>query len=183
MTLDELKRQIPDYAKDLRLNLSSVLAETGAPGLSQQQIWGVALTSAITSRHPALAATIGELAGDALPAADAEGARAAAAIMGMNNIYYRFLHLAGNPDYAQMPARLRMNVIGNPGIDKVAFELYSLAASAVTGCEGCVKSHERALRKAGMTTEGVQSAARIAAVIHGVAIVLEQEQVALRSAA
>ena len=31
--------------------------------------------------------------------------------MGMNNIYYRFLHLSSNEKYKTMPARLRMNAI------------------------------------------------------------------------
>ena len=100
-------------------------------------------------------------------------ARAAAAIMGMNNVYYRFVHLVGNPDYATLPAKLRMNVIGNPGIAKTDFELYSLAVSAINGCGACVAAHDKVVRKAGVTAEGVQSAVRIAAVIHGVAVALE----------
>jgi alkyl hydroperoxide reductase subunit D len=108
-----------------------------------------------------------------LDAAQAAAARAAAAIMGMNNVYYRFVHLAGNPDYTTLPARLRMNVIGNPGVPKTDFELYSLAVSAINGCGACVASHDKVVRQAGITAEGVQSAVRIAAVIHGVAVALE----------
>jgi len=93
--------------------------------------------------------------------------------MGMNNIYYRFLHLAEDPEYAQMPARLRMNVIGNPGIDKVDFELLSLAVSTINGCGTCVASHERQLRQHGLGREAVQSAVRIASTVHAVARVLE----------
>jgi alkyl hydroperoxide reductase subunit D len=93
--------------------------------------------------------------------------------MGMNNVYYRVLHLVEDPEYAQLPARLRMNVIGNPGIDKVDFELLSLAVSAINGCGTCVASHERQLRKHELTRETVQSAVRIAATVHAVARVLE----------
>jgi len=93
--------------------------------------------------------------------------------MGMNNVYYRFVHLVENPDYAPLPARLRMNVIGNPGVAKVDFELYSLAVSAINGCGTCLAAHDKVVRKAGVTAEGVQSAVRIAAVVHGVAIALE----------
>ena len=103
----------------------------------------------------------------------AAAARAAAAIMGMNNVYYRFVHLVGNDEYAKLPAKLRMNVIGSPGIDKTDFELYSLAVSAINGCGACVAAHEKVVRKAGIAAEGVQSAVRIAAVIHGVAVALE----------
>jgi alkyl hydroperoxide reductase subunit D len=98
--------------------------------------------------------------------------------MGMNNIYYRFLHLVEDSEYAQMPARLRMNVIGNPGIDKQDFELISLAVSAIGGCGTCVASHERQLRQHGMGREAVQSAVRIASTIHAVARVLEDSKAA-----
>jgi len=102
------------------------------------------------------------------------GAKAAAAVMGMNNVYYRFVHLVGDADYQTMPARLRMNVMANPGIDKLDFELYSLAVSAVNGCGLCIESHEKLLRKHEVSREAIQSAVRIAAVIHAVARVLEQ---------
>jgi alkyl hydroperoxide reductase subunit D len=173
ITLDAIRDAIPDYARDLKLNLGSVLSTTGAPGLSEKQVWAVALASAIASRNGELTRDIEALATPHLDAAYINGARAAAAIMSMNNIYYRFLHLVEDPEYSQLPARLRMNVIGNPGIDKVDFELLSLAVSAINGCGTCVASHERQLRKHELTREAVQSAVRIAATVHAVARVLE----------
>ena len=173
-TLDSIRDAIPDYARDLKLNLGSVLATTGAPGLTEKQIWAVALASAIASRNVSFTRDIESLASAHLDAAYLNGARAAASIMGMNNIYYRFLHLVEDPEYAQMPARLRMNVIGNPGIDKQDFELLSLAVSAINGCGMCMDSHEKTLRKHEMPAQAVQSAARIAAVVHAVAVTLEQ---------
>jgi len=172
-TLDTIRDAIPDYARDLKLNLGSVLSPTGAPGLSEKQIWGVALASAIASRNTDLTRQIESLAAAHLEPAYINGARAAAAIMGMNNIYYRFVHLVEDPEYAQLPARLRMNVIGNPGIEKADFELLSLAVSAINGCGTCVASHERQLRKHDFGREAVQSAVRIAATVHAVARVLE----------
>lgn len=171
--LDTLREALPDYARDLKLNLGSVLSPTGAPGLTERQIWAVALGAAEASRNAPFAAAIGELAAAQLDAAYQTGARAAAAIMGMNNVYYRFLHLVEDPEYGRMPARLRMNVIGNPGIDKADFELVSLAVSAINGCGTCVASHERQLRQHGLSREAVQSAVRIAATVHAVARVLE----------
>ena len=173
MTLDAIRDSIPDYARDLKLNLGSVLAPAGAPGLSEKQIWAVAVASAIASRNTELARNIEALAVAHLDEAHLTAARAAAAVMGMNNIYYRFLHLVEEPEYAQMPARLRMNVIGNPGIDKLDFELVSLAVSAVNGCGMCIVAHEKQLRKHEVSREAIQSAVRIAATIHAVAGVLE----------
>jgi alkyl hydroperoxide reductase subunit D len=178
MTLDTIRDSLPDYARDLKLNLGSVLAPTGAPGLSEKQIWGVALASAIASRNTQLARDIEQLATAHLDEAYLNAARAAAAIMGMNNIYYRFLHLVEDPEYKQMPARLRMNVLGNPGIDKMDFELLSLAVSAINGCGTCVAAHERQLRQHGFGREAIQSAVRIAATVHAVASVLESAEAA-----
>src|SRR5690349_8835801 len=111
MTLEAIRDSIPEYARDLRLNLGAVLAPTGSPGLSEKQIWSVAVASAIASRNVAFAKQIEALAAGKLDDSYLTAARAAAAIMGMNNVYYRFLHLVEEPEYAQMPARLRMNVI------------------------------------------------------------------------
>jgi len=175
-TLDAIRDSIPDYARDLKLNLGAVLAPTGAPGLNEKQIWGVAVASAIASRNVGFAKQIEALAAGKLDESYLAASRAAAAIMGMNNIYYRFLHLVEDPEYAQMPARLRMNVIGNPGIDKIDFELLSLAVSSVNGCGMCLVAHEKQLRKHDVSREAIQSAVRIAATIHAVAGVLEHAE-------
>jgi alkyl hydroperoxide reductase subunit D len=177
-TLDAIRDSLPDYARDLRLNLGSVLAPTGAPGLNEQQIWAIAVASAIASRNVGFAKQIEALAAATLDEAYLTAARSAAAIMGMNNIYYRFLHLVEDVEYSQMPARLRMNVIGSPGIDKLDFELLSLAVSAVNGCGMCIVAHEKQLRKHDVSKEAIQSAVRIAATIHAVAGVLEHSAVA-----
>jgi lipoyl-dependent peroxiredoxin subunit D len=172
-TLDLIRDSIPDYARDLKLNLGSVLTTAGAPGLNDRQIWAVALASSIASRNLAFTRGIEAAAGEHLDAAHLQAARAAAAIMGMNNIYYRFLHLVEDAEYQAMPARLRMNILANPGIDKLDFELLSLAVSAINGCGLCISSHEKKLRQHGFTREMIQSAVRIAATVHAVAGVLE----------
>mgnify|MGYP001557529007 CR=1 FL=1 len=121
MNLDDIKGQLPDYAKDLRLNLDSVLSESGAPGLNAKQIAIIALASAIAARHEPLTRAIAAQVAATLSEAEANAARAAAAIMAMNNIYYRFTHLVGNEEFAGMRAGLRMNVMANPGCDKIDF--------------------------------------------------------------
>ena len=182
-SLDAIRDAIPEYARDLKLNLGSVLTSSGAPGLSDGQIWSVALAAAIASRNASFSREIEAVAAAHLDAPHLNAARAAAAIMGMNNIYYRFLHLVEDPEYAQMPARLRMGVIGNPGIDPQDFELLSLAVSAINGCGTCVASHERTLRKHDWSREAIQSAIRIAATVHAVARVLGDESGRIATAA
>lgn len=172
-TLEAIRESLPAYARDLQLNLGAVLTPAGAPGLTERQIWAVALASALASRNAPFSRDLGALAAAHLDAAHVTAAHAAAAVMGMNNVYYRFLHLVEDPEYAKLPARLRMNVIGSPGIPKADFELLSLAVSAINGCGTCVASHERQLRQHGLAREAVQSAVRIAATVHAVARVLE----------
>jgi alkyl hydroperoxide reductase subunit D len=168
--LDQLKERVPDHARDLRINLGVIGSSTA---LTPRQAWTIAVASAKTTKNRELVAAVEADAAAHLDPTALAGARGAAAIMGMNNVYYRFLHFAGpSSEYGQLPARLRMQVIGNPGIDKLDFELACLAASAITGCESCVRSHERVVRERGGTKEQVQDAVRIAAVINGVAVAL-----------
>ncbi len=174
MNLDDIKGSLPDYAKDLRLNLDSVLSESGSAGLNPKQIAIIALASAIASRHAPLTSAITAHVAGTLSEAEANAARGAAAIMAMNNIYYRFTHLVGNAEYATMRAGLRMNVMANPGCDKIDFELASLAVSAINGCGMCMASHEKTLQKHNVPAAAIQSAARIAAVLHAVAVTAEQ---------
>ena len=166
MSLDQLRETIPPYAKDLSLNLSSLAAETM---LSDQQKWGAFVASA----H---AVGVGPVIRAVEASADAAGlseeaktaAKAAAAIMGMNNVYYRSLHLLKNQEYRTLPARLRMNVIANPGVDKTDFELWCAAVSAINGCGACLDSHEEELKKRGVPNTAVQAALRIASVVNAV---------------
>jgi lipoyl-dependent peroxiredoxin subunit D len=182
VTIDDIKLRLPEYAKDLRLNLDSVLSESGAAGLNPKQIAIVALASAIASRHAPLTEAIAERFSATLSDAEADAERAAAAIMAMNNIYYRFTHLVGNDEYASLRAGLRMNVMANPGCEKIDFELASLAVSAINGCGMCMESHEKTLKKHDVPAVAIQSAARIAAVLHAVAVTVEQAEAAAPAA-
>ena len=168
--LDQLKERLPDYARDQRINLGVLTSSTA---LTPAQAWTIALASAMTTRQKDLIAAIENDAVGVLEPGAIQAAKGAATVMGMNNVYYRFNHFMGeSTEYGQMPARLRMQIIGNPGIDKLDFELACLAASAITGCESCVRAHEKVVRERGGTKEMVQDAVRIAAVVNAVAIAL-----------
>ncbi|MDX2643679.1 alkyl hydroperoxide reductase [Streptomyces sp. PA03-1a] len=178
MALDELKSALPDYAKDLKLNLGSVIGNAEDTGLlTQQQLWGTVLATAIASRSAVVLRALEPEARENLSPEAYQAAKAAAAIMAMNNVYYRTRHLLSDPEYGNLRAGLRMNVIGNPGVDKTDFELWSLAVSAINGCGMCLDSHEQVLRKAGVERETVQEAFKIAAVVQAVAATLDAEAV------
>jgi lipoyl-dependent peroxiredoxin subunit D len=168
--LDLLASEIVEPARDIKLNLQTVLA----PGsLTPAQRWGVAIASAVASRNVRLQVAVTADARTEVGAAVVEDAIAAAALMGMNNVYYRFRHMIGKASYGDRPARLRMNRLMKPAGSKVDFELYVLAASAVGGCESCMRAHEHVVVEGGLTEEQVHDAIRIAATIHGAAIALE----------
>jgi alkyl hydroperoxide reductase subunit D len=171
MTIEALKERLPEYAKDIKLNLGTLAAD---PTLTTQQRAGTFIASALASRSAEVTRAITAAFGPQLSPEALTAAKAAAAIMGMNNIYYRFVHLVGG-DYEKLPARLRMNIIGKPGVEKVDFELWSLAVSAVNGCGMCLTSHEKVVREGGLGQEQVQAAVRIAAVVHAVAAILDGE--------
>ena len=181
-SIDTLTEKSPDAAKDIRLNLSAVLQ----PGvLSPAQRWGVALASAYAARNADVitairaAAEIELLEGVDPVVADAQ---AAAALMAMNNVYYRFRHFMGGA-YDSKPPRLRMNRMAAPSTDKATFELICLAVSALNGCEMCVKSHDQAVKHAGLGDDHVHEAVRIAAVVHAAAVVRELTSAPVASAA
>ena len=176
MSIDTLRERLPTYAKDLSLNLSTLAGETT---LTDQQKWGAFLASAYAVGQPDVVRHVRDAAaalGLSEPAATA--AKAAAAIMGMNNVYYRSLHLLSNHEYRTLPARLRMNVIANPGVDKADFELWSLAVSAINGCGMCLDSHEAELKKHGVEAAKIQTALRIASVVNAVSRVIAAEKAA-----
>jgi alkyl hydroperoxide reductase subunit D len=170
IAVEEVRSALPEAAKDIRLNLQSVL-EGGA--LKDAQKWGVAAACAIAARNPRLRDAVLQDALDKAGDAVVEDAKAAAVLMAMNSVYYRFRHMVGKPAYSQKPARLRMQRIAQPLTSKVDFELFCLAVSTVNGCEACVKAHEQVVIEGGLGEEHVHDAVRIAAVVNAAAVALE----------
>lgn len=168
--MEALKSLIPDTARDVRVNLGAL---ERIAGLTPRQLWGAMLACAFATKQPATIDGVRNAAAAHLDAAALAAAESAAAIMAMNNVYYRFVHLAGDAELAKLPAGLRMQVMGNPGVDAVDFELWCLAVSAINGCGRCIESHVAQLRKHGLSSEQIQQAARIAAVVNATAAAIE----------
>ena len=167
--LDALKERIPDYAKDIRLNLDATI---GRSSLMPEDAMGVALAAAFAARSKPLVDALRA----ATPPAEAHAALSAAALMGMNNVWYPFVEMADDADLKTMRPELRMNVYATSGgVEKKKFEAFALAASIVGKCHFCVKSHADLLRKEGFTTQQVRDIGRIAAVVNAAAQVLAIE--------
>jgi lipoyl-dependent peroxiredoxin subunit D len=173
MDIEQLKNKLLASAKDIKLNLSTILTEDGSPDLIKNQIGGIALSSAYAIKNSSIIESVLSEVSGYLTDPEINAAKSAATIMAMNNIYYRFIHLVSDKSFSSMPAKLRMNVIGNPGIDKVNFELNCLSVSVINGCGLCIDAHTHELTKAGVSKLAIQSSVRIAAVLNAVAIGIE----------
>jgi alkyl hydroperoxide reductase subunit D len=171
-SLEVVRSELADAHKDTRLNLGSVL-EGGS--LNPEQRWGIAVACAFAARNERLKEAMVNEAKKALtnPEPVIEDARAAASLMAMNNVYYRFRHMIGKESYSTKRAGLRMNRLAQVLTNKVDFELVCLAVSAINGCEMCMRAHEKVVLEGGLTEEHVHDAVRIASVIHAAAVGLE----------
>lgn len=164
-----LAGRFPAAAKDAKLNLKTVLKSSN---LSETQVWGTALSCAYNEGKPALIEAVQAEGVEWLTEEVVADAQAVASLMSMNNVYYRFRHMIGKPVYSQIPAKLRMTAMARPKTDRHSFELFSLAVSAINGCEQCIQSHEKVLVDGGVKEEVIHDAVRIAAVIRSASVTL-----------
>jgi len=170
--LQTIKGLIPDYAKDIRLNVDGTI---GRSSLEGNDAVGVALAAAFAAKSKVLVDAIRNAG--VLSPEETNGALTAAALMGMNNVWYPFVEMADDTDLSQLKAELRMNAYAsNGGVDKRRFEMYALAASIVGKCHFCIKSHYDLLKDhQGMSAQQLRDVGRIAAVINAAAQVIAAE--------
>lgn len=168
--LDVLRETFAEPCKDTKLNLGNIAS---SDYLEAEHIWGIALATVYYLREPRLRdAVLADARAAGVSDALLEDAQAAASLMGMNTVYYRFRHLVGKESYGKKPARLRMQWMTKPRTSKATFELISLAIGALAGCEMCIKAHEASVQQHGLTEEHVHDAVRIAAILAGAAVAL-----------
>jgi len=163
--MQNLLNQIPSYAKDAKINMQNLLM---SEVLTKKQTLGAALACAYTTKDRVLIAALENEAQNILSASEIDAVKTASVLMAMNNIYYRFLHISEDKEFAQMQAGLRMQGIANHGIDKIDFEIFSLAVSILNGCGMCIDAHAKALLNHGLTKIQVQMVAKIAGVINSI---------------
>lgn len=164
--LNSIKDQIPDYAKDIRLNLDGVIARSS---LSPEDAIGVALAAAFAAKSKPLVDAFKAQ----LPELNANAALTAAALMGMNNAWYPYVEMAGDEELKTLRPELRMNAYASSGgVEKKQFEAFALSASIIGKCHFCVSSHHALLKKEGLTAQQLRDIGRIAAVVNAAAQVL-----------
>ncbi|SIT45900.1 Alkyl hydroperoxide reductase AhpD [Paraburkholderia ribeironis] len=163
--LASIKAHVPDYAKDIRLNLDGTIARSSLDG---NDAVGVALAAAFAAKSTLIVDAIRNAG--VLSAQESQGALTAAALMGMNTVWYPYVEMTESADLKSQPAQLRMNAYASHGgVDKRRFEMYALAASIIGKCHFCVKSHFDNLIAEGMTSTQLRDVGRIAAVINATA--------------
>ena len=168
--IEALLQRLPPETEDLATNLRRVLA---GESMDAELTWGVALAAAYhIGRTELSAAVLADARAAGVPDAVLEDARAAAAIMGMNAVYYRFRHLMDSATYNERPANLRMTRMQKVATTRARFELLSVGPAALAGCQMCLQVHEAAVLKDGMTADNVHDAVRVASVLNGVAVAL-----------
>lgn len=166
--LNSIKELIPDYAKDIRLNIDGTIARSSLEG---NDAVAVALAAAFAAKSRPIIDII--QASGALSPEESNAVLTASALMGMNNVWYPYLDMADDADLKTQPAQLRMNAYAtNGGVDKRRFEMYALAASIVGKCHFCVKSHFELLKKEGMSSTQLRDVGRIAAVVNAASQVI-----------
>ena len=166
--LNSIKELIPDYAKDIRLNIDGTIARSSLEG---SDAVGVALAAAFAAKSRKIIDII--CASDALSEEEKNAALTASALMGMNNVWYPYVEMTEDADLKGQPAQLRMNAYAtNGGVDKRRFEMYALAASIIGKCQYCIKSHFDLLKKEGMSSQQLRDVGRIAAVVNAAAQVI-----------
>lgn len=161
--LDFLEEGKSRYVADLKLNFKNSFE---SELLSKKEIGLLGIALAVNATNALLKQFF-------KANAEAEGATAAeiaeavgcASLLSANNVLYRFRHFMNKEKYNEIPARIKMNIMGRPVSGKEFFELMSLAVSAVNGCEMCVKAHENSLIELGSKEERIFEAVRLAAVI------------------
>jgi lipoyl-dependent peroxiredoxin subunit D len=170
--VNSIKKLIPDYAKDIRLNLDGTIVRSSLEG---NDAVGVALAAAFAAKSRTIIEAI--RSSGVLSAEELNGAQTAAALMGMNNVWYPFVEMADDADLKTQRAELRMGAYASHGgVDKRRFEMYALAASIVGKCHFCVKSHFALLKnEQGMSVQQLRDVGRIAAVVNAAAQVIAAE--------
>ncbi len=166
MSIATFKDKLGEHGKDTKLNLSSLFGNVDATGMTAQQFYGTALALAYSLGDDELTTAVKTEAEGKVEASVDGAAKLAATLMAMNNVYYRFVHLSTDKQFAKMPAGLRMNGMANPGVDKVDFELYSLAVSALNGCGMCIDAHIGELKKHEVSAGVIQHSIKMAAILN-----------------
>lgn len=169
--MEQFLNSLPEYAKDIKINIQNLISEQNNQ-LNYKQILGCALASAFATKNLQLIKIMQNEVQSVLTNDEIRAVKIASTLMSMNNIYYRFTHLVEDKEYSQMPAGLRMRMLVEHKIDKIDFEIFSLAVSIINGCGMCIDAHANQLIKHGISKTQVQMVAKISSLINSLAQIL-----------
>jgi lipoyl-dependent peroxiredoxin subunit D len=163
----QLNENLPEYAKDIRLNLDAVINRST---IDPEQALYLSIAAAFSTGNSKL---LTFLVANATDEVEKNAALAAGSIMAQNNIWYPYVEMADDANLKGLPAQLRMNAItSHGGTTKGKFEAYSLASSIVGKCHFCVKAHYETLKQEGYSIEQLRDIGRIAATMNALSKIL-----------
>lgn len=163
----QLNENLPEYAKDIRLNLDAVINRSS---VDPDHALYLSIAAAFATGNSKL---LTFLVSNATDEVEKNAALSAGAIMAQNNVWYPYIEMADDASLKGLPAQLRMNAISSHGgTTKGKFEAYSLASSIVGKCHFCVKAHYETLKQEGYGVEQLRDIGRIAATINALSKIL-----------
>ena len=171
-----LASNIPNYANDIKQNVAKFLSENN-PLLSPKQVFGSALAAAYTAKEKS---AINDLENEArfhLSKTEMQAVKTAASVATMNNIYRNFVLAMNDNDYENIDDSLATANADNHSIDKIDFEVFSLAASIINTCKKSIDFHAIKLVDFGLSKQQIQMIAKIVATVGAAAQVLQMEEV------
>jgi alkyl hydroperoxide reductase subunit D len=163
----QLNENLPEYAKDIRLNLDAVINRSS---VDPDHALYLSIAAAFATGNSKL---LTFLVSNATDEVEKNAALSAGAIMAQNNVWYPYIEMADDANLKGLPAQLRMNAItSHGGTTKGKFESYSLASSIIGKCHFCVKAHYETLKQEGYSVEQLRDIGRIAATINALSKIL-----------
>ena len=163
MTIDDLKNGVPEFAKDIKLNLSSLIINSE---YEEELVYGCAYASSLAIGNKKISDVFEEECNKRFGSEFIKSVKATVVIMTLNNVWYKYRDSMPTTEMKMAPQKMRVNAMANhAGLEKILFESLSLCVSAINGCTFCVKAHSDLLLDNGKTKEYVFNIGRIASVI------------------
>ena len=164
---DQLRDAIPDYAKDIKLNLSSLISNSE---YEDELVYGCAYASSLSLGNESLITVFENECKERFDSYFVDSIKSTVVIMTLNNVWYKYRDAMPSNEMKMAPQKMRVNVMAkHAGLDKILFESISLCVSAINGCTFCVKAHSEILLKNDNTKECIFNIGRIASVISAAA--------------
>mgnify|MGYP001238141314 CR=1 FL=1 len=165
-TIKDLKNAIPEFAKDIKLNFSSLIMNSD---YDEELVYGCAYASTLTIGNDEIIKVFHNECEKRFGLKFIESIKSTVIIMTLNNQWYKYRDSMPTAEMKIASQKMRVNIMATgAGLDKTLFESISLCISAINGCSFCVKAHSNLLLDNKMNKEYVLNIGRISSVISAI---------------